>query len=695
MANGDIDLVIDCTDRGNALAFLEGGWSEPELHGTWMVGAESALHLPLPSRLRAAQLRYRVAAFTGGGRLPRQRLILWVNGARLHESEALADGWCEETVDLAPGMLVDTDRLEIRFEHPDAISPRSLALSTDPRPLAFLAASVGVQGLSDGDRQVVRRQFDCRQGGDGQMVFGEGWAPPESNGAWSVAPRCAMALSLPPSCRDVVLEFCFLANVTDVICTVQPVRIMAGGVEIGRIDSAAGWSRLRCEVPPAALDGSGRLELVLDVPGCWAPAEYGISSDPRPLGICMNTLRCEYVPGGGAPMPGGARVERLDGPVFEVTPQGNIANQMIQYMVALAFQARVPACRIANVDLPMWGIHLPAKTTSGAVAYAADIQHIALDDLAARMHRGEIAKVDYCGFGQRLENFLPADFYREVFRGPTAGVPVCGARELLINVRGAEIIDPVNAGYTLVPLAFYEELIETTSLHPVFVGQLDPNLYTDRLRETFRGATFTPSRGPAQDFAMIRAARNVVVAVSTFSWLAAWLSEAETIHLPVTGFYNLTQNDGVDLLPLDDPRYRFTLFPVNDSVSRNRLFAHHATMQGLWREVPADFLRGLRAGRPRFARRLDDYLAVFDEDAYVHLWPEVPAVCRLSGLSGPREHYRQLGFARNAAPFRLDREWYLHRYPLAAFEVGQGDFVDLHHHYAAIGRARGYWPTAS
>ena len=30
---------------------------------------------------------------------------------------------------------------------------------------------------------------------------------------------------------------------------------------------------------------------------------------------------------------------------------------------------------------------------------------------------------------------------------------------------------------------------------------------------------------------------------------------------------------------------------------------------------------------------------------------------------------------------------------MAALEVAQGDYADLHHHYVAIGKARGYRPV--
>jgi len=64
------------------------------------------------------------------------------------------------------------------------------------------------------------------------------------------------------------------------------------------------------------------------------------------------------------------------------------------------------------------------------------------------------------------------------------------------------------------------------------------------------------------DFERLRSARHVVTSVSSFAWLATWLSDAQTIHVPVLGLLNPAQRPDVDLLPLDDPRYRFYRFPV-------------------------------------------------------------------------------------------------------------------------------------
>jgi hypothetical protein len=44
-------------------------------------------------------------------------------------------------------------------------------------------------------------------------------------------------------------------------------------------------------------------------------------------------------------------------------------------------------------------------------------------------------------------------------------------------------------------------------------------------------------------------------------------------------------------------------------------------------------------------------------------------------------------------PLRLSPAWYAARYPIAAFEVAQGDYSSLAHHYIAVGKARGYRPV--
>lgn len=59
------------------------------------------------------------------------------------------------------------------------------------------------------------------------------------------------------------------------------------------------------------------------------------------------------------------------------------------------------------------------------------------------------------------------------------------------------------------------------------------------------------------DFERLRSAKHVCLSISSFSWLAAWLSSlAKTIHMPVAGIFDPRR--GVQsLIPGDDARYRF------------------------------------------------------------------------------------------------------------------------------------------
>lgn len=381
-------------------------------------------------------------------------------------------------------------------------------------------------------------------------------------------------------------------------------------------------------------------------------------------------------------------------PVFHLRPQGMLVNRMIEYMVALKFVSLVPNCRISNIALPQWGIRHPPIDSPGPVAVERQQQHIDLRRLAAAMYAGQIRRVDWEGYGQRLENFLPRAHYRDVFR-PPAGLRVgYGPDVLVCHVRAAEILDGSNPDYPLIPAAFYADLVACTGLRPVFVGQTEPNAYTMALRERFPKATFREPQDIVVDFETIRQSRNVVVGVSTYAWLAAWLSDADNIFLTVNGLLNPMQARNVDLLPFGDSRYRFWLFPINYGVRLAQHAALHRRLEPYWRLLPHAVLQQQIVLAPRFERRLEAMLAAFDEAYYLATNGDVAAAVQAGSIASGAEHYRHWGFAECRLPFALDRGWYAAQYPLAGFEVAQGDYTDFSHHYLMVGRQRGYRPVS-
>jgi hypothetical protein len=384
----------------------------------------------------------------------------------------------------------------------------------------------------------------------------------------------------------------------------------------------------------------------------------------------------------------------MSGPVFHLEPTGRLANLMIEYMVALKFADMVRGCRISDIHIPEWGIHHPPLNSPGPVAVERREQHIDLPALAEQMWSQQIQRVEWKGFGQRMENFLPPERYRTVFVSPFDQAMGYGPEYLVCPVRAEDILHGPNPEYVLTPVEFYRDIIVMTGLKPVFIGQTHPNAYMDRITAAFPDAIYRePQHDPLVDFETIRQSRNVVIGVSTYSWLAAWLSASlDNIYLTVSGLFNPMQKSGVDLLPYGDPRYKFFLFPINYAVPLDRHAEAHRRIAPYWRQMPHTALRQQFAGAPRFERSLQEALAVFDEAAYLEANGDVAAVAQTMGPTFARAHYVNHGFQERRLPMRLDPEWYASQYPLAAFEVAQGDYAEFVHHYIAIGKARGYRP---
>lgn len=240
---------------------------------------------------------------------------------------------------------------------------------------------------------------------------------------------------------------------------------------------------------------------------------------------------------------------------------GGLGNRMVRYMFAHRISRELGGWPVVGHQMPDWGMVSDHADVPGAVSFSTGRDH--RQDVAAIARRAIAEDVDCIiveSFAQRLEYFADQRaHFAAVFSGPP-GHPVADD-ELAINVRTGDIVDGYHPDYMPLPLAFYHRLVAETGLRPVFVGQLEDNWYNRALRQQFPQARYL-SGGVMDDFQTVRGARHVVPAISSFSWLAAWLSDrAETIHLPVAGLFNPLQRDDIDLIPQGDPRWHLHRFP--------------------------------------------------------------------------------------------------------------------------------------
>ena len=372
---------------------------------------------------------------------------------------------------------------------------------------------------------------------------------------------------------------------------------------------------------------------------------------------------------------------------IHISPMGGLGNRMIQYLAALALADRVPGSRVVHVHLPEWGISVPRAECEDKPTALVLSETVPLDALAAALRDGAIERVDLRSYAQRMENFSDVTRYAGLFTtGASAGA---GPHELLINIRQGELLDARHPDYVLIPVDFYAELVERTKLAPVFMGQIEDSAYMRGIFARFPHARYLPSRGATADFAYIRHSHHIVPAISTFSWLAAWMSKAGRVFLPVLGLFNTLQSRTTDLLPLGDPRYVFTLFPFHYAVPVRDAAAAHATIAGRWREMTGSDLADLRA-RADTARSRDACLAAFDEAYYLATHPDVAQAVADGGLESGARHYELYGFDEGRAAFRTDAGRYCLAYPEAACELSRGVAPDVFEHWHRFGRARLY-----
>ena len=250
-------------------------------------------------------------------------------------------------------------------------------------------------------------------------------------------------------------------------------------------------------------------------------------------------------------------------------PHGNLGNHMLLQMTALWLVREVPNLTLSGYNIPEWGItkgrvrnnRPPLPRIRGHdTDYGCVVEMLKSGDLELAILRDIAFQVDLYG---------DPSVFRDVFPQQVTPAQTAGEGELLINVRGAEILKARSTAYGPINVAYYERLVEETGLSPVFLGQLGDEYNTDLLKTRFPKARFIPSQGAIADFEAIRGARHIAVSISTFSWLAAWLSKAETIHLPLIGMLNPRQRPDIALAPANDPRYRFHLFPEREWVGND------------------------------------------------------------------------------------------------------------------------------
>jgi hypothetical protein len=238
-------------------------------------------------------------------------------------------------------------------------------------------------------------------------------------------------------------------------------------------------------------------------------------------------------------------------------------------------------------------------------------------------------------------------------------------------------------------------LQKQSGLKLVFYGQLEADAYSEGLRRAFPEARFITSRGAGIDFETIRKSRNIALPISAFAWLAAWLSEAINVYVPVGGLFNPMLEPGQSFLPIEEPSFQYVMLPrvlgenlfdqptefwaVQDNIAK---FSRFATQEEI-RELLA------RANATPRAKRA--VTGPFEASYYQAHHSTV--AYELLGLNNTAlGWYLQRGYLAGDRTFHFDDEFYRHAYPDVEIDIALGRFTTLVQHFLEKGQMLGYQP---
>lgn len=253
-----------------------------------------------------------------------------------------------------------------------------------------------------------------------------------------------------------------------------------------------------------------------------------------------------------------------------IRPYGHTANNMIEHMLALYLRSCVPELKIycdSASFLRLFGLHFEmepesSRQDSNCSKIIINRPGFKVLDLIKVVKSAPNIKViiEYCHFDHDCyKGLLPS--FRQIY-GNKSNINGFGGDYLVISIRLGDILNSpiIHPNYPVVPISFYRFLLRKTGLKPVFLGQIGDDPISTALKTEYPHAIFLSGREVILDFECLRRSKNMTVAVSTFSFLAGYLSENTVLHVPLYGFMN--QRDRPDLnYIVKSPRYHYYEFP--------------------------------------------------------------------------------------------------------------------------------------
>jgi hypothetical protein len=251
--------------------------------------------------------------------------------------------------------------------------------------------------------------------------------------------------------------------------------------------------------------------------------------------------------------------------------------------------------RVVGHSLPQWNLVGASPPPENALSVSIGSHVVPVDQVVDFANSVDQLDIRLTSVSLRYAYYRGyLDHYRNLFRYQGESAERAGAGDLVIAIRLGDILSGWHAHYMPLPLSWYDELISQTGLNPIFVGEIGTDIYSEALKRRFPQARFVTHADPVIDFEFMRNSVHLAISVGSFSWLASWLSRTvRTVYFPIVGILNPLARPDVDLLPVDDTRYRFFYSGMQAWCASPAQLDHILYGQHDFREVGRNELHGL------------------------------------------------------------------------------------------------------
>ncbi len=136
-------------------------------------------------------------------------------------------------------------------------------------------------------------------------------------------------------------------------------------------------------------------------------------------------------------------------------PRGNLGNQMLQLIYAISLQDQVPDLEIFGYDMPLWGLSNRGRMGWPPLTPSLRLRETDGNGIVPLFLSGTLRRARVRDIPLRCTQFSPPARFYDVFSINPDSKPVTGPNELLINVRGAEILRSTHSDYGPIPVDWY------------------------------------------------------------------------------------------------------------------------------------------------------------------------------------------------------------------------------------------------